>query len=252
MSNNCEEINQKVAEHFNKRGGAYSKAWTTEAKKRLSGLELEIIKKAISQAQDGVGGRRMKTLDIGVGNGRISDTILQYDVEHHGIDISQSMVDYCKDRFKDNEKVKQMMVYDIINPLPDTWKDFDLVSAMRVLTYTPFWQEMVANIYQSMSPGGIFIFTLPNRYSSIFISKLWMGKRFLDSNEVSIREAKKGLKKIGFSEYKIVGLNKLLDVFYDLCDSKPSANILFAIEKLLKGVFGSRFLSRELYIICKK
>jgi len=244
-------VDQKTADYWNKRGETYSISWQSVAKKRLSKLETDLIRRAVGLASKNSDGGRIKTLDIGVGIGRISEAVLEHEVEHHGIDISQTMIDYCGEKFKGNDKVRQLAIHDIVNPLPEGWGKFDLVTAIRVLSYTPLWRKKLRNIYEAMSPGGVLVCTFPNKYSSILVPKTFLNRE-LQGNEISCSELKKAIEKAGFSEYRIEGFSRLLDVFYDWCDSEFSANVLFGIEKVLGSVFGPNLFARLFYVTCKK
>lgn len=244
-------VNQKVAAYFDKRGESYDISWQSVAKKRLSKFETGLVRRAIESALKNSGGGRIKTLDIGVGTGRIAEAILDYNVEHYGIDVSRVMVDYCREKFKGNEKVKQLEVHDIVNPLPEGWGKFDAVSAIRVLSYTPSWQKEIRNIYEAMNPGGVFVFTFPNKYSSAFLPKLLL-KKEVKGYETTRGELKKAVENIGFPECQIGGFARLLDTFYDWCDSGVSASVLFAIEKILGRILGPTLFVRLFYVTCKK
>lgn len=244
-------INRKVAAYFDRRGESYSISWMSVAKKRLSELETNLIRKAIELVRENSNGERIKTLDIGVGIGRISEAILEYDVEHYGTDISQTMINYCREKFKESKKVKQFKIHDILNSLPNSWGKFDVVTAIRVLDYTPLWQKEIRNIYKAMNPGGVFIFTFSNKYSSAFLPKLLLRKK-IHGCETTAKELKEAVKNIGFSECRIQGFSRLLDTFYDWCDSKNSANILLTIEKILGLILGPTLFVRLFYVTCKK
>lgn len=245
-------INKKVANYWNKRGETYSKSWHSLAKKRLSNLETDLIEKVIRLREDDNRNKKdkLKTLDIGIGTGRITEVILKHNTVHYATDISKTMVKYCREKFKNNSKIREIIVHDVLTPLPRKWGKFDVITAIRVLSYSSKWQEELNNLYQVLKPGGFLIFTFPNKYSSVFISHL--KRRSIDGCEISIRELRNALRKIGFSSWNIVGFNRLFDSFYDLCDSKTSADILFMIEKMLSFIFGKTLFVRLFYVTCKK
>jgi len=241
---------QKTAEYWNKRGETYSVSWQSVAKKRLSKLETDLIRGVLESLSEKFAGRPLKTLDIGVGIGRISEVVLDYNVEHYGIDVSQTMVDLCRERFQGNPKVKRLTVHSILDPFPEEWGKFDVVMAIRVLSYTPEWRKELSDIYEALNPGGVLVCTFPNKYSSILLPKLLL-KRDLPGNEITYGELRKALEEVGFSEIKIRGFSRLLDVFYDWCDSQFSANVLFTIEKVLGQIFGPTLFTRLFYVVCK-
>ncbi|MFZ5366160.1 MAG: class I SAM-dependent DNA methyltransferase [Patescibacteria group bacterium] len=243
-------INKKIARYWDKRGETYSQSWESMAKKRLSELETDLIERVIKSRKKALRNERLKTLDIGIGTGRITRAVIRDNVEHYGTDISKTMVDYCQGKFRNNPKIRKLIVHDIVNPLPQSWGEFDVITAIRVLSYSPRWQEELYHLYQSMKLGGFLVFTFPNKYSSTFISRL--RKRQIGGYEVSIKELEQALRKIGFSEWNIRGFTRLLDTFYDLCNSKLSTDILFAVEKILSWIFGKTLFVRLFYVTCKK
>lgn len=243
--------NQKTKEYWNKRGETYSRSWQSVAKKRLSKWETDLVRWAVESASKKFSGRPIRTLDIGVGTGRISEAVLGGDVEHYGIDISQTMVGFCREKFKDNSKVKQLAVHSVLDPLPKNWGKFDVVTAIRVLSYAPEWEKELRHIYEALNPGGVLVFTFPNKYSSALLPKIFL-KKETPGYDTALGELKKTVERVGFSDCKIVGFSRLLDTFYDWCDSEVSANILLTIEKFLGLILGPTLFVRLFYVSCRK
>lgn len=241
----------KVASYWNKRGKTYDRSWQSVAKKRLSELETDLVEQAIVKVSKHTGKKRVKVLDIGVAIGRICDTILKHQVELYGTDVSQTMIDYCQKKYRGNKEVKQFKIHDIHQPLLKDWGKFDVITAFRVLAYTPYLQVELANIYSAMNPGGVLIFTYPNKYSSALLPKMLYSKNRL-GYEMSLSELKAIVEKAGFSEYSIVGFSRLLDTFYDKSDNQFLANLLFVIEKFLSIILGPTLFARLFYVTCKK
>jgi len=244
-------INQKTADYFNKWGRGYSDAWEPLARRGLSGFETGLVRRAIERGLKKSGGRLIRTLDIGVGTGRITKVFLDYDVAHFGIDVSSVMVEHCLGKFGGSERVKRLEVYDIVNPLPDDWGKFDVVSAIRVLPYASQWREALKNIYQALNPGGVFVFNFPNKYSSTIVPMIIKSGKD-QSYASSYGELKQILAEIGFSQIEITGFARLLDVFYAWCNGKVSAGILLATERFLRMVLGPTLFARLLYCTCRK
>lgn len=243
--------NNQVANYWNQRGETYNRSWQSVAKKRLSQMETGLVKKAITALSKKIKKRPIKTLDIGIAIGRISDEILKYDVNHYASDISQTMIQFCKEKYKTNKKVKQLKIHDIHDLLPKDWNQFNIVTAIRVLSYSPHLHKQLVNIYNAMEKGGILIFTYPNKYSLTMLSKLLHRNNRL-GYETIYDELKKIVENVGFTEHQIIGFSRLLDIFYDKSNSNISTNILFSIEKFLNAMLGSTFFTRLFYIICKK
>lgn len=244
-------VNQTIADYWNKRGESYSRSWQSVAKRRLNRSETDLVRNVIELASQQSCGNKLRTLDIGIGTGRISEVILEYDVEHYGTDVSQTMIDYCGVKFEHNIKIKQLSIHDILNPIPKEWGEFNVVTAIRVLSYMTRWRQGLQNIYHTMKPGGYLVFTFPNRYSSALLTKWIIGKRHRGC-ELTFRELKKSLSDIGFSHHQIEGFSKLFDTLYDRCNDNRSTNLLFNVEKFLNVIFGSTLFTRLFYVICKK
>ncbi len=235
-----------VANYWDKRGKTYGRSWQSVAKKRLSAWELDLVKQVFKNKN-----KAIKTLDIGIGTGRISDEIIRHRVTHYATDISRTMIDYCQKKYRNSKRVKLLKVHDILKPLPKNWDEFDLVTAYRVLSYYPQLTTILKNIRRSMNDGGILIFTYPNIDSLVAIPKLINGKGWL-GNEIGYNELKKIVGEAGFSNCRIIGSSRLLDTFYDWSDNQMSADFLFTIEKILALIFGPTRFVRLFYVICKK
>lgn len=241
----------QVTAYWNQRGKTYARSWQSVAKKRLSRLETNLVEQTIRKKQKSRKGRLVKVLDIGVAIGRICDAILKHNVALYGTDVSQTMIDYCQKKYRNNKKVKQFKIHDILNPLPKNWGTFDIVTAYRVLSYTSQLQKELTNIYRAMKTDGILIFTVPNKYSSALLPKMLYRKNRL-GYDIELNELKKIVENVGFSGCHIVGFSRLLDTFYDQCNSDISANILFTIEKFLSLILGPTLFVRLFYVTCKK
>lgn len=240
----------KVARYWDKRGATYDRSWQSVAKKRLSRMETDLAREAIASFESASNRLPVKVLDIGVAIGRICDEILKHTVALYGTDISKTMVQYCQKKYARNKKARQFKLHDVHNPLPKEWGKFDVVTAYRVLAYTHGLPKELSNIYRALKPGGILVFSCPNKYSSVFLPKLLHKGRL--GYEVGYSELKAAIEDSGFSDYKIVGYSRLLDTFYDRSNSELSANILFGIEKLLSLILGPRLFVRLFYVTCKK
>lgn len=243
--------NREVADYFNRRGVTYASAWQSLAKRRLSLLETDVIEEAIQELFDRKEYRKIKTLDVGTAIGRITKVILRYNTEHFGIDISETMIGFCKKNFSRASNVKEFRVHDITKELPSSWGAFDFVTAIRVLSYTPDWKKALANIYKAMKQNGFLVFTFPNSASTIAISKLISGKKHL-GYESTYEELWRTLKKTGFSEVRIKGLNRLPDIWYDWSNDRVSSLLLFTAENTMNLFLGKTFMMREFYIVCRK
>lgn len=240
---------KKVGDYWDMRGKTYSKSWTSVAKKRLSEMETGIVKNILEELAKKR--KTVKVLDIGIAIGRICEEILKFNVELYGTDISSEMVKICKARFRKNKNAKDFLVHDIHQPIPKNLGKFDLITAFRVISYSREWKKEIRNVYEVLKPGGIFIFTFPNIYSTHTISTKLI-RRQLDGCSVSSKELEKGIKKAGFSSIKIIGFSRLFDVFYDWADSKEKSDFIFSVESILEKFLGKKLFARIFYAICTK
>jgi len=243
--------NSDIAAFYNDHGTGYSDSWSSVAKQRHSAFEKSIVVQAIQNAQALLSsGRRVRVLEIGCGTGRIAEAILAEDVAYYGIDISSEMVSICENRFSDNQNVT-FAVYDIANGLPTEWGTFDVIVAIRVLYYTGTWQANIRQAYSLLNDGGYFVFSFPNKYSSTIVPKIVFAHDHVDY-QTDYKELHKLVLDSGYSEVAITGYARLLDTFYDLCNSITSSRFLHAIERMLRGLLGNTFLARMFYVTCKK
>lgn len=241
---------KQVAVYWNMRGETYSRSWSSVAKKRLNSMELKLITNLV-KSQIKAKSKPIKVLDIGIAIGRISNELLKYKVELYGTDISKRMVDICKKRFNKNRKVKKLTIHDIHHKLPEDWGKFDLVTGIRVISYSPQWKKELKNIYTAMKPGGFLIFSFPNRYSTHMVSTK-LRKVKLDGCETTLEELNKVTRSIGFSNTRITGFSRLLDSFYDWADTNFLSNCLFFVEKILERILGKTLFVRLFYVVCQK
>jgi len=148
--------------YWNNWGNAYSDVWQNEAKQELSRKEMNFISKYIAKQSP------KKILDVGVGNGRILENILAHaeeTAEVYGIDVSEKMVNICRDKFSTVPAVKCIEVCDISQGNICFDKNFDLITVIRVLKYNKNWMDILERIYEKLNEGGICIFSMPNNHS---------------------------------------------------------------------------------------
>ncbi len=250
MEDSKKTSTKKIADYWNMRGETYSRSWQSLAKKRLSLMETDLVTNVIKNLSAGKK-RPIRVLDIGIAIGRISEQILKCNVELYGTDISETMIKICQEKFRGNKEVKKFALHDVHNPIPSGWGTFDVVTAFRVIAYSPQWKKELRNIFDAMRPNGTFIFTFPNRYSSHWLSTHII-RRKLDGVTASLNELKKALYEAGFSHIQITGYSRLLDSFYDWADTKISSDMLFSFERLLEKLLGPTLFVRLFYIICQK
>lgn len=238
MDNNL--VNKEYWNNFNK---GYSNNWKGASKETLSQREVGFISKYLSRST----GR--KILDIGIGNGRIMQKLVEKsreETEIYGIDLSEKMVDVCKQRFEEEKKVKSIRVCDVSAEGISFNDAFDFISAVRVVKYNKNWIKMIENIHNKLDKNGIFVFSMLNNNSL---------SRFADYGIpiylTSKKEIETILKNMNFEILEISSFSKLPTLLY-LIDNNFYAKILISIEKLLGKIFGKTLFGKEFFIATKK
>lgn len=227
----------------------YSKVWETTGRREMSKKELNFINKNLEKYSP------RKILDIGVGNGRIVENLRKFsntDAEIFGIDVSAEMVNICREKFKNESKIKQISVCDLSLEEISFTEKLDFATMIRVLKYNKNWPEMIKKVYAKMNPGGVYVFTMPNRISISGFS----GDTFSDQNipilYSSHFELRQIVREIGFKTVEFRAFSKLPNFLYHICQNGCYVSSLLLAEKILEIIFGKSFLGRELFVVCKK
>ncbi|MGM0629427.1 MAG: class I SAM-dependent methyltransferase [Patescibacteria group bacterium] len=166
-----------------------------------------------------------RVLDIGCGNGRLSDMFIDNDINYTGVDFSKSLIDIAKEERGENGRFIQADALKL--PLKDN--SFNTIFSIAVLHHIPSKGNrvrFVSEAYRVLNPGGVCVLTVWNTLNCkftkihvlnslkkiLFLSKLDFGdiiipfgknkrKRYIHSF------TKKGLKKLfeknGFSNISI-------------------------------------------------
>ena len=234
--------NNKI--YWNKLNNKYSDVWKSKAKQKMALSEADFISGYLIKLKPN------RILDIGIGNGRILENHIKNSLENakiFGIDISEKMVGICKNRFRNENKIKEIKTCDISTENLCFDDNFDFMTGIRILKYNKNWQEILIKIYDKLNKNGIFIFTMLNSNSA---------DRFL-KHRVSIyktnkRELKNVLQNIGYEVIDLKSFTKIPDVFYILFDNSFYVSLLINTEKFLELVLGKTFLGRVLFIVCRK
>src|SRR3989344_9443107 len=123
--------NGQDQKHWEQIGNSYNAFWRSKAKQELSKKELGFINRYLKQTKSKF------ILDIGVGSGRIIENYLANpEVKGiYGIDWASSMVNFCRNRFKNNKRVQKIVVCNISKEYFPYKKKFNFISAIRVLKY---------------------------------------------------------------------------------------------------------------------
>lgn len=229
----------KDRRHWEKIACSYGAFWKSRAKQELSKKELNFINKFLAKTKGNY------VLDIGVGSGRIIQNYLAqpFAKEIYGADWAKSMVEFCRNRFRGDKRVKKIEVCDISKEKVFFGKKFDFISAIRILKYNSNWQKIVGRYIKSLAEGGIFVFTMPNKNSFL---------RFTLPETSIYSTTERTLEKVIQREkgeiIEITSFMKLPDVFYDISDNRFYVKILLWFEQILKKILGENFLSRIFFV----
>lgn len=238
--------NKRYWEQWNSK---YSTVWESVGRRAMSRRELKFIEKNLVERAPG------RILDVGVGNGRILESLIRSSsdqAEIFGIDVSDKMVNICREKFKDVVKVQQIVVCDLSTEVISFGKTFDFVTMIRVLKYNKNWQEMIHKISAVMNPGGVYIFTMPNRVSISGFS----GDTFSDQKLPILYSSRAELEEVvmqaGFTRVEFCAFSKMPNFLYHISESRLYVALLLFVEKTLEVIFGKAFLGRELFVLCVK
>jgi 2-polyprenyl-3-methyl-5-hydroxy-6-metoxy-1,4-benzoquinol methylase len=239
MSNNNYN-NKQYWDNFNSK---YSGNWKSAAKEELSKRELSFVNKYLSRDAKNI-------LDIGVGNGRIMQNIIDKSgdkAEIYGIDISEKMVEICRQKFNNEIKVKAIKICDASAPAGICFdKIFDFVSAVRIVKYNKDWVKMIENVYSKLAPGGVLVFSMLN------INSL---SRFADYGvavyQISKKDISALLKNTAFEILEISSVSKLPAFLYHV-DNRLYSKLLIGLEKFLEVILGKSLWGKEFFIAVKK
>jgi ubiquinone/menaquinone biosynthesis C-methylase UbiE len=242
--------NEKNKNHWDQLNIEYSAVWERKrTKRKLSKKELEFIKNFLLTFKP------LTVLDIGIGTGRILDVLVKNilpQAELYGMDISDEMVKICKERFKDNKKIKRIETCDVAAEKICFDKNFDFVTAIRILKYNPNWKEIIKKIYDKMQKGGVFIFTMPNIKSISFFHQDTFSQHKLPISYTYQKELTNILNEIGFNKIEITSFSKLPHFLYELYDGRLYTKTLFFVEKILEMILGKKIFGRILFVKCLK
>lgn len=238
----------KNEKHWNNVGGEYAKTWEKNyARKTYSKKEMNFVLKYLSSQ------KRVNVLDIGIGSGRILENYINYfntsgqKPNIFGVDIADSMVNFCKKKFLEEGRVSIARCDIASEDLPFEAK-FDFISSIRVLKYNENWPEIVSKIYNKLEPGGTFVFTILNKNSMDHYVKYPV-----NVYKTTYKDLVNILNSSGFEIIEIRGLSKIKDFFYrDISNNLFFAKFVLFVEQLLDKIFGRRLFCREFFIACKK
>ncbi|MEH1789739.1 MAG: class I SAM-dependent methyltransferase [Nostoc sp.] len=102
--------------------------------------------------------KKLRILDIGCGNGSLSNLVAQQGYEIVGIEESESGVKLANDNFP-NCRFIEGSIYNI--PYTEIGEKFDIVIAAEVIEHLVYPKELVRNVKKCLKPNGRLIITTP-------------------------------------------------------------------------------------------
>jgi SAM-dependent methyltransferase len=224
-------------------GGRYNDGWEQPGMAAMSARERALVADTLGRTP------ARRVLDIGIGNGRIIDTILGApSVESvYGVDIAEEMVNVCRTKYAGEPRVKELVVCDLSHePLPLDGP-FDFVSAVRVLKYNARWRDVLAKVAERLTPEGLFLFSMPNRNS------LNRWSRYpVPSYTTTTGELAEACRRSGLRIVDVTSFSKIPTRFYVLSDRVAYRDVILKAEGALDAALGTARFGRELFVIAER
>jgi ubiquinone/menaquinone biosynthesis C-methylase UbiE len=118
-----------------------------------------------------------KVLDIGCGSGVYLREFFSMGFDCYGVDISQEMVDTCKNLLEADKHPDRVHVSKAeVEHLPFQDGEFDLVICIGVLGYLLRDEKALSELKRIVKPGGYLLVNLTNMYSSSDADYVWRKK----------------------------------------------------------------------------
>lgn len=231
-------------DHWQSIGADYTAEWDPPARNRLGELELEFIVKSLHR------GPGASALDVGIGSGRILAGLVAgtRDTELWGIDIADAMVEATRARFAAEPRVRELRVCDLSKePIPFA-REFDFISAIRMLKYNDNWREMAAKLAAQLSPEGVIVFTMSNANSLNRISRPYA----IGGVDATLGEMRELCGALGLRIVEEQGFTKMPHFVYSRLRSPLATRSVLALDRLLSRVVGGPAFSREIFVAARR
>jgi 2-polyprenyl-3-methyl-5-hydroxy-6-metoxy-1,4-benzoquinol methylase len=146
-------------------------------------------------------------LDIGCGRGEFIELLIENGVKVKGIDLNQDMVDFCREKGFDVERIN---VFDYLSTVNDN--TFDGIFMAQVVEHlsTDELLNVVSMIYRVLKPGGLFVVETIN-VQSVYAMSNWF---YLDPTHVKPvhpETLKFFLKQCGFKQVNMEYLSPVTE-----------------------------------------
>lgn len=187
-------------------------------------------------------------LDLGCGGGTYTELISKYTNRVLGIDISQVMLNYAKNK----HPILNLILADA-HHIPLKTCSIDTVVCIGIFEYVK-QAPVLKEIDRVLKQGGICIMQIPNKYSAArILSKLFckiFGKEYF-AKEPSYGEMLRLLRQNGFKVVKFK-MDDGLVYLPDLLDELVGKQIYLLIEKFFRPLGRNPFSNEMLFVVRKK
>jgi SAM-dependent methyltransferase len=228
---------------WNEQAPTYGDSWLTKAKAAMSERELTLISRFAPET------RCEKTLDVGIGTGRILNHHLEATPVKrlYGVDAAQEMVRTCRERFRGQDRLAGLAVADLSAPLPFS-ETFDVITAIRVLKYDRGWRDAVRRFAGQLSPGGVLIFSMPNIRSLNRLSRAY-GVEWHSTTHGELRTVVvgSGLEFLGSH-----GATRLPYGLFERSDNPIISTVLRRTDAALDQALGPIVGVREIFVAARR
>lgn len=151
------EWKQQARDAFEFSAGYYAASREAEAGFRLQrGIVLDML-----------AGERGAVLDIGCATGSIIAPLRERGFTVTGMEYAPGMLGFAQQRFSQDAGVRFSL--GDLEHLPFAAASFDHITCLGVLEYLPDYEASLAEIARVLRPGGLAIFSIPNRRSPFYV-----------------------------------------------------------------------------------
>ena len=226
-------------------GAEYGANWATPMQRRLAQQELSFVLRHVPSTPG------QTVLDVGIGTGRVLEALLNHDSVGavYGVDVAPEMVRVCEEKFGGHPKLKGLSVCDVAREEVPVPGGLSFVSAVRMLKYNANWWDVVeTNLVPHIAPGGVLVFSMPNRNSVKFFSRPYAVPYFKTTKKELLRR----LGAAPLEPLEVSGFTKLPDPVYGRTRGERLTSALLACERGMDLAIGPDTLTRELFVAARK
>lgn len=131
-----------------------------------------------------------KVLDLGCGDGRLTNQLTKIFLEGVALDFSENMLKVAKKRAEDSGRAKLGYICASAQKLPFKDNSFDVVVSSELIEHVPGPEKVILEINRVLDSKGHLYLTTPNPYAiHTYLDKL-AGKQDLDKKSYSVHEGK--------------------------------------------------------------